>query len=244
MLMPNTLEKLLAALDANPSAALAIAHERIYIDEHGCPIGNPKTHYHPPGLVRGDDVLRAQCYHTGSVAVESQVLARTKALLDKAGFDPFAAHCCDNDLYCRVCEEWDVFYVAGTAVRTREHSGTLSCRAYPTLELAKADLKVMTRLLTTSQTLRNDPRYRRAMLRYRAYEWFSQALSLVRKGHCRSVFWILCRLAKFEPWPWWVPYFVYKRSRESMVSIKRRSLKILFASRGRRRPCATQTVDE
>jgi glycosyltransferase involved in cell wall biosynthesis len=223
MLTPNTLELLLAALDENPTAALAIARDRIIIDEQGAQVQPRRSHYSRPGRVPGSEVLRAQCYFRGSVGVESQVLARTRVLIDAGGFDPSTAECCDNDLFCRVCQKWDAVYVAGAAIRSRVHSGTLSHKAQDSLGIIKVGFDVQERLFRTSAALRDQPKYRRDFVKHRVYAWFYEAVALAWRGHVGGLCWLIYRTAKFEPWPWWIPYFVFKYLR-GMIHKARRNL--------------------
>ena len=131
---------------------------------------------------------------------------------------------CDVDLYCRICETWDIVYVPEAEFYYRSHPQTETRSRFTNIDEVKARFSVIRRLFRESKVLNSDPNYKRCCIKHRIYLIFVTALDDVRHGHFRGLLWLLSRTARFEPLPWWLPYFVCRYLSDRMRSLKQRML--------------------
>lgn len=127
-LVPDALERTVAALDANPRAALA--HGRVdVIDEHGAVIA---AGHHMTGLAgaateTGPDFIArsmAAGYRVHASTVNLRVNAVREVLLDERDF-PIT----DLGHWMRVALDWELVFLDRTLARYRVHDGAYSAGA-------------------------------------------------------------------------------------------------------------------
>ena len=219
-LMPTTIARLVDALRCHPTAGVAVARRRQDIDDAGEPVGPLTMHRLGPGLVRGEEVLAAQCREWVTVGLPPQVLARTSAVLACGGLDPDATQSADNDLFSRICITWDAVYVDEATFLYRQHDAMATRRHRRLLEDIRSESYVFAKLFREAPSLRGNRELRRAFVR-RVHPWFRRAVESLRHGDLRTAAWILARFAAFEPVPWWLPYHSYRYARHTVSRLVR-----------------------
>jgi glycosyltransferase involved in cell wall biosynthesis len=222
ILASNQLELLARELDAQPTAGLAIACQQQNIDGAGHHTGAIVRHPLGPGLVRGSDVIAAQCHQHLIVALPPQALARTEAVLDCSGFDPKSTHGGDNDLFSKICLKWDVVYVKDALFYYRFHEAMGTFEGRRRLEDIHSGHYTFSWLFRDAPALRDNRQLKRKFVQVRCYPWFQRAMNCAARGEFRSAAWILGRIASFEPVPWWIPYYLYVTARKTAASWLRR----------------------
>jgi glycosyltransferase involved in cell wall biosynthesis len=222
MLTPTQLELLVESLDAHPTAGLAVARNQQIIDDAGAAVGPVRKHALGPGLVRGADIVAAECGSAGLiVGLPPQVLARTAAVLEQSGFDPAANHTADNDLFLKICAKWDAVYVDAATFHYRWHAGMGTETNRRSMADIRSDYHVFSRLFRESPVLKGNRRLKRTYVKQRLYPWFWRALAKATRGELADAAWILSRIAAFAPVPWWVPYYVYRYARDRAALLAR-----------------------
>lgn len=221
-LTPAQLELLADALDAHPTAGLAVARRQINVDDAGRSTGPVKVHPLGPGLVPGAAVLAEQCRRWVTVGLPPQVLARRTIVVAEGGFDPRASQGADNELFSRICDRWDAVYVDEAAFRYRWHPAMTTYASRRSLDDIRSDHYVFSRLFRESPALRDNRALRTTYVKQRLYPWFERALVKLAQGDVRSAVWIVRRIADFARVPWWVPYFLYRFTRNQAATLVHR----------------------
>lgn len=222
LLSPESIERMVQALDLYPSAAIATTYQRQLIDISGNKIGHLASKKLGPGLVKGEEVILGQCRFGGSVGRPSEVLIRANLLPHGDTFDRSVEHCADNALWCSLCEKWDVVYVEGAIAYIRFHSQQATKYHEKILLDIKHDHDMFDRLFQYSPLLQRRPLYKYIFVKNRAYQWFERALNEIRQGEWQRGFWILKQIADFSAIPWWFPYFLWiKIMRSSKVKLQK-----------------------
>jgi len=123
VLLPGALDRLVAALDANPGAVIATSARQI-VDAEGGNLGvrGPKG---LSGLVAGPEAAR-RMVRTGTnlVGEPSATLLRRVALGRAGYFDESAPYCLDMDLWFRMLAEGDLFVISEPLIQYRVAAGS------------------------------------------------------------------------------------------------------------------------
>jgi glycosyltransferase involved in cell wall biosynthesis len=223
-LSPESLERMVINLDSFPSAALATTYQRQSIDAAGNKIEDVFIKKLGPGLIRGEEIIKAQCCYTGSVGRPSEVLIRAEYLHDGDTFDRSVEHCADNALWCNLCKKWDIVYVDGALAYIRFHKKQATIYHMGILLDIKDDHEMFVRLFRDSLFLKNNPVYKYIFVKNRLYPWFVRAIKELSHGDMKKGFWILRQIATFSKIPWWVPYFAWLHIKGKIGSKLRKSI--------------------
>lgn len=220
----QTLEHLVYALDKHSSAAIAVAYQIQMIDEDGQKMGAVLHKLLGPGLVKGSEVLLAQCKFIAPVGIPSHVLIRSSALARENIFDRSVEHCADNALWCSLCEKWDAVFVEAALVYQRSHSHQATYVHKDKLMDIKNDHDMFVRLFQESEVLKNKRWIKYIFVKNTLYRWFKRALVEIERGEWKRGFWILRQIATFSKIPWWVPYFTWINIKGKVGKKLRKSL--------------------
>jgi glycosyltransferase involved in cell wall biosynthesis len=203
----QALEHMVSALDNHGTAALATAYQVQFIDGEGENIGGVFYKKLGPGLIKGHMVLMAQCHFPMPVGSPSHVMIRSSCLSPGEIFDRSVEHCADNDLWCKLCEKWDVVYVAKALVYQREHQNQATKTHHQQLLDIQHGHDMFVRLFTNSSFCLNNLWLKHVFVKNRLYFWFKRAFREAQNGEWNRCFFILSKISSFSKFPWWIPYF-------------------------------------
>jgi len=205
----HSLQYLSDALDSYSEAAIAVAYQVQFINEKGDNLGEIIKKRLGPGLIKGKDILYAQCMFVMSVGSPSHVLIRASILDDGPVFNREVEHIADNALWCKLSERWDAVYAKDALVYQRVHNKQATVRHQEILLDIKNTTDLFKELFESSKIL-SDPSFLKHMfIKNRLYPWFDRAIALAKKKQWRKSFWILKNIAVFSKFPWWFPYFSF-----------------------------------
>jgi glycosyltransferase involved in cell wall biosynthesis len=214
LLSAESLANMVKALDRYPSAALATTYQKQGIDEFGNQIGTVVSKKLGPGLVKGEEVILAQCRMEASVGRPSEVLIRANSLHNGNTFDRSVEHIADNALWCSLCETWDVIYVEGAICSVRSHKKQATESHKKILLDIRNTHDMFDRLFQNSTVLQKRPWCKYIFVKNRLYLWFNRALQEAYQGEWQRCIFIIQRIATFSKIPWWLPYFLFLKYAE------------------------------
>lgn len=156
-ILPGCLTKKVAALEANPSCAMAISATEIR-DEAGKTMFVRRS-FSSDRLIKGKDMIRTSFRKHNMYGEPSNVLMRTACLKQTTGFHPDMYYAVDWEYWLRLSLTGDVYYIneplAAFYVRGTSETGTLlkkkekiiaddrllskKCRENPQMELTAFD---------------------------------------------------------------------------------------------------------
>jgi len=204
-----TLQYLSDALDIYQEAAIAVIYQVQFINEKGDKLGEIIKKRLGPGLVKGKDILFAQCMFAMSVGSPSHVLIRASILDDGPVFNREIEGVADNALWCKISERYDAVYVKDTLLYQRVHDTQASVYHRAILLDIKNASEMFKELFERSKILCDSPFLKHVFIKNRCYPWFDRAIAEVKKREWKRSYLILKYIAVFSKFPWWFPYFSF-----------------------------------
>ena len=125
--LPEKLERQMAAVSRNPSAALFFS-DCLYIDEQGAAIGRVSDQYALAGIDLSGGRAYAELLRRGCFIWQSTVFARTIALRAVDGFNPRYPYIADYDTWLAMARRYPVHYTPEVLAKWRVHANQFTSR--------------------------------------------------------------------------------------------------------------------
>jgi len=191
---PTYLSTLVARLERNPAAALALSRVEA-IDESGRRTASSDDMPRPPAVMTGSSFVRAWCLYQHKFICLCTSLFRTADVRAVGGYPSFASgHGIDNALVVKLCLAGPVVYAADCTFRYRIHEASYG-RSASCAELASGSREFL-------RFLETDPHLRRIAIAHPRM-WAETKGLLVRMTYRNYLArWLRVYRRRMSPWDW------------------------------------------